>query len=76
MGVVYRVRRLVWNEEKALKVPATSGAAGQQGLKGLMAGAGMDGQLRKVHVLLDQAIQQDPEYPLNYYNLAVRGCRR
>lgn len=31
---------------------------------------GMDGQLQKVHAVLDPAIQQDPEYPLNYYNLA------
>src|SRR6266496_6407326 len=31
---------------------------------------GMDGQMQKVHALVDQAIQQDPEYPLNYYNLA------
>lgn len=31
---------------------------------------GIDHQLQKVHALLDQAIRQDPEYPLNYYNLA------
>lgn len=31
---------------------------------------GMGGELKKVHTLLDDAVQQDPEYPLNYYNLA------
>jgi predicted Zn-dependent protease len=31
---------------------------------------GISGQLKKAHGLLDQAIPQDPEYPLNYYNLA------
>src|ERR1017187_5368896 len=38
MGVVYRARHLIWNEEKALKVLVAAGAA-QQGLKGLMAEA-------------------------------------
>jgi predicted Zn-dependent protease len=31
---------------------------------------GISGQLKKAHELLDEAIPQDPEYPLNYYNLA------
>jgi predicted Zn-dependent protease len=31
---------------------------------------GMSGDLKKARALLDDAIQQDPEYPLNYYNLA------
>ena len=31
---------------------------------------GISGQLKKAHELLDQAIPQDPDYPLNYYNLA------
>lgn len=31
---------------------------------------GVSGQLKKAHELLDEAIPQDPEYPLNYYNLA------
>jgi predicted Zn-dependent protease len=31
---------------------------------------GISGQLRKTHTLLDQAIREDPDYPLNYYNLA------
>ena len=31
---------------------------------------GISGELKKAHELLDEAISQDPEYPLNYYNLA------
>jgi tetratricopeptide (TPR) repeat protein len=31
---------------------------------------GISGQVKKAHALLDEAIPQDPEYPLNYYNLA------
>ena len=31
---------------------------------------GISGDLKKARALLDSAIQQDPEYPLNYYNLA------
>lgn len=31
---------------------------------------GITGKLKKVHTLLEEAIQRDPEYPLNYYNLA------
>jgi predicted Zn-dependent protease len=31
---------------------------------------GISGQLKKAHGLLDEAIPQDPGYPLNYYNLA------
>ena len=26
--------------------------------------------MKQAHTLLDEAIKQDPEYPLNYYNLA------
>jgi predicted Zn-dependent protease len=31
---------------------------------------GISGNLKKAHSLLDDAIRQDPDYPLNYYNLA------
>jgi predicted Zn-dependent protease len=31
---------------------------------------GISGQLKRAHALLDEAIPQDPDYPLNYYNLA------
>jgi predicted Zn-dependent protease len=31
---------------------------------------GITGDLKKAHALLDAAIGKDPEYPLNYYNLA------
>lgn len=31
---------------------------------------GISGRLNKAHGLLDEAVSQDPEYPLNYYNLA------
>lgn len=31
---------------------------------------GISGQLKKAHTLLDDAIQKDPDYPLNYYNRA------
>lgn len=31
---------------------------------------GISGNLKKVHTVLDDAIRQDPDYPLNYYNLA------
>jgi predicted Zn-dependent protease len=31
---------------------------------------GISGDLKKAHTLLDDAIRQDPDYPLNYYNLA------
>lgn len=36
----------------------------------LVMSLGESGDLKKVHALLDEAIRQDPEYPLNYYNLA------
>lgn len=35
---------------------------------------GMTGELKKVHALLEDAVQQDPEYPLNYYNLACASA--
>lgn len=31
---------------------------------------GISGDLNKTHALLESAIRDDPEYPLNYYNLA------
>jgi predicted Zn-dependent protease len=31
---------------------------------------GINGDLKKARALLDGAIQRDPDYPLNYYNLA------
>jgi tetratricopeptide (TPR) repeat protein len=31
---------------------------------------GVSGNFKKVHDLLEDAIRHDPEYPLNYYNLA------
>jgi tetratricopeptide (TPR) repeat protein len=31
---------------------------------------GLGGQLNKVYRLLDEAVKQDPAYPMNYYNLA------
>ena len=31
---------------------------------------GISGDLKKTHSLLESAIRDDPEYPLNYYNLA------
>lgn len=36
----------------------------------LVISLGESGDLKKVHALLDEAIRQDPDYPLNYYNLA------
>jgi hypothetical protein len=30
----------------------------------------MAGETKKVHVLLDEAIERDPQYALNYYNQA------
>ena len=37
---------------------------------------GIGGNLKKVHALLDDAIRQDPDYPLNYYNLALQTSPR
>jgi serine/threonine protein kinase len=51
MGVVYRARHLIWNEEKALKVLVAAGAAAQQGLKGLMAEALVMRQLQHPHIV-------------------------
>ena len=31
---------------------------------------GITGDMKKAHALLDEAIQKDPDYPMNYYNLA------
>ena len=51
MGVVYRARHLIWNEEKALKVLAAEGAGAQQGLKGLLAEAQVMRQLQHPHIV-------------------------
>jgi formylglycine-generating enzyme required for sulfatase activity len=51
MGVVYRARHLIWNEEKALKVLLAAGAAAQQGIKGLMAEALVMRQLQHPHIV-------------------------
>lgn len=39
---------------------------------------GISGQASKAHELLEKAVSRDPEYPLNYYNLACvfAGGRR
>lgn len=31
---------------------------------------GITGEMKKAHALLDEAVERDPEYPLNYYNRA------
>jgi formylglycine-generating enzyme required for sulfatase activity len=51
MGVVYRARHLIWNEEKALKVLVASGSEGQPGLKSLMAEALVMRQLQHPHIV-------------------------
>jgi len=51
MGVVYRARHLIWNEQKALKVLASEGAGAQQGLKGLLAEALVMRQLQHPHIV-------------------------
>jgi TonB family protein len=51
MGVVYRARHLIWNEEKALKVLTTEGAGVQQGLKGLLAEAQVMRKLQHPHIV-------------------------
>jgi len=51
MGVVYRARHLIWNEDKALKVLVASDSGGQQGLKGLMAEALVMRQLQHPHIV-------------------------
>jgi serine/threonine-protein kinase len=51
MGVVYRARHLVWNEEKALKVLVASVSEGQPGLKSLMAEALVMRQLQHPHIV-------------------------
>jgi len=35
---------------------------------------GISGNLQKVHTLLSEAIHKDPEYPMNYYNLACANA--
>jgi len=37
---------------------------------------GMSGQIGKARTLLEEAVRQDPDYPLNYYNLCFCGVRR
>jgi aminoglycoside phosphotransferase (APT) family kinase protein len=51
MGVVYRARHLIWNEEKALKVLVASVSEGQPGLKSLMAEALVMRQLQHPHIV-------------------------
>jgi len=51
MGVVYRARHLIWNEEKALKVLVAAGATAQQCIKGLMAEALVMRQLQHPHIV-------------------------
>jgi hypothetical protein len=51
MGVVYRARHLIWNEEKALKVLIAEGGGAQQGLKGLLAEALVMRQLQHPHIV-------------------------
>ena len=51
MGIVYRARHLVWNEDKALKVLAAEGAGLRQGLKGLLAEALVMRQLQHPHIV-------------------------
>jgi len=51
MGVVYRARHLLWNEEKALKVVVAEGSAVQQALKGLMAEALVMRHLQHPHIV-------------------------
>ena len=51
MGVVYRARHLIWNEEKALKVLTDEGAGAHQGLKGLLAEALVMRQLQHPHIV-------------------------
>ncbi len=51
MGVVYRARHLIWNEERALKVLTTEGAGVQQGIKGLVAEAQVMRKLQHPHIV-------------------------
>lgn len=51
MGVVYRARHLMWNEEKALKVLSASASAVPQGIKGLLAEALVMRQLQHPHIV-------------------------
>jgi serine/threonine protein kinase len=51
MGVVYRARHLVWNEEKALKVLVAAGSEALPGLKGLMAEALVMRRLHHPHIV-------------------------
>jgi len=64
MGVVYRARHLIWNEEKALKVLVATGAEAQQGLKGLMAEALVMRQLQHPHIVrVEDADYTDDDQP-------------
>jgi len=63
MGVVYRARHLIWNEEKALKVLVAAGAAAQW-LKGLMAEALVMRQLQHPNIVrLEDADYTDDDQP-------------
>jgi predicted Zn-dependent protease len=60
--------------EKARELERNGQALGGEGhrilVDQLVMAYGISGNLKKAHDLLDEAIQQDPEYPLNYYNRA------
>ncbi|MGD0437469.1 MAG: serine/threonine-protein kinase, partial [Bryobacteraceae bacterium] len=51
MGVVYRARHLIWNEDKALKVLLTAGSEGRPGLQALLAEALVMRQLQHPHIV-------------------------
>jgi serine/threonine-protein kinase len=64
MGVVYRARHLIWNEEKALKILTAEGAGAQQGLKGLLAEAQVMRQLQHPHIVrVEDADYTEDEQP-------------
>jgi len=51
MGVVYRARHILWNEERAIKVLAAESPVGQQGLKSLLAEAQVMRQLQHPNIV-------------------------
>ncbi|MEX2299322.1 MAG: tetratricopeptide repeat protein [Bryobacterales bacterium] len=60
--------------EKALELEAGGAKVSEQEhrilVDQLAMSYGIGGQIKKAFALLDEAIRQDPDYPLNYYNLA------